>query len=63
MSIKEQCDLVKNSLVEYPNAKVVVATKYMTIEQTEELYKNGFREFGENRTDMFLEKYEYFKKF
>lgn len=63
MSIKEQCDLVKNSLVEYPNAKVVVATKYMTIEQTEELYKNGFREFGENRTDMFLEKYEYFKKY
>lgn len=61
MSIKEQCDLVRESLKNYPDVKVVVATKYMTVEQTEELVKNGFYEFGENRTDMFLEKYEHFK--
>ena len=61
MSIEKQCELVRESLKNYPDVKVIAATKYMTIEQTEELVKNGFYEFGENRSDMFLEKYEHFK--
>ena len=41
----------------------MAATKYMTVEQTEELIKCGFKDFGENRTDMFLEKYEALKDY
>ena len=61
MGIKEQVEIVKESLKDYPDVKVVAATKYMTVEQTEELIKCGIKDFGENRTDMFLEKYEKLK--
>lgn len=61
MSVKDQVSKVMESLKDYPNVKVVAATKYMTTEQTKELYEAGIKEFGENRTDMFLEKYEALK--
>ena len=52
---------VKESLKDYPNVKVVAATKYMTVDETKELVEAGIDEIGENRTDMFLEKYEALK--
>lgn len=61
MNIKKQVQFVKESLVDYPNVRVIAATKYMDIEQTKELVENGIRDIGENRTDMFLEKYEALK--
>lgn len=61
MSIKEQITKVKESLKEYPNVEIIAATKYMNIEQTKELVENGINSIGENRTDMFLEKYEALK--
>lgn len=63
MGIKEQVELVRESLKDYPNVKVVAATKYMSVEQTEELIKCGIKDFGENRSDMFLEKYEKLKEY
>lgn len=66
MGIKEQVELVKNELKEYDlNSQItlIAATKYMNLEQTLELYENGIKEFGENRTDMFLEKYEALKEY
>lgn len=63
MGIKEQVESVRESLKDFPNVKVVAATKYMTVEQTEELIKCGLKDFGENRTDMFLEKYEKLKSY
>ncbi len=63
MGIKEQVELVRNDLKEYPNVSLIAATKYMNVEQTLELYKNGIKDFGENRTDMFLEKYEALKDY
>lgn len=45
------------------DVKVIAATKYMNVEQTLELYNSGIKEFGENRTDMFLEKYEALKDY
>ncbi|MBQ7277131.1 MAG: YggS family pyridoxal phosphate-dependent enzyme [Bacilli bacterium] len=52
---------VKDSLKDYPNIKIVAASKYMTVEETRELVLAGIDEIGENRTDMFLEKYEAMK--
>ena len=40
------------------NVKVVAATKYADIEDMKELYANGVKDFGENRADSFLEKYD-----
>lgn len=63
MGIKEQVKLVKDELKDYPSINLIAATKYMDVKQTLELYKNGINEFGENRTDMFLEKYEALKNY
>ncbi len=63
MGIKEQVELVKNELQGYDNVTLIAATKYMDVDQTLELYQNGIKEFGENRTDMFLEKYNALKKY
>ena len=54
-------DKVKDSLKDYPNIKVVAATKYLEPKDAEELYNIGIKDFGENRTDAFLEKYEALK--
>ncbi len=39
------------------NITLVAATKYVDSEQMRELLKHGINNFGENRTDAFLEKY------
>lgn len=41
-----------------PNLTVVAATKYVNSDQMRILYQNGITNFGENRTDKFLKKYE-----
>jgi len=61
MTIKENVSKVLESLKEYQNIKIIAATKYMTIDETKELVSCGIKDFGENRTDMFLEKYEALK--
>ena len=58
MAISDQVKMVKESLKDYPNVNLIAATKYMDINQTRELVKCGINCLGENRTDMFLEKYE-----
>ena len=58
MSIRDQVAIVKESLKDYPNVNLIAATKYMDIDQTRELVLSGITSLGENRTDMFLEKYE-----
>ncbi|QMS85841.1 YggS family pyridoxal phosphate-dependent enzyme [Candidatus Xianfuyuplasma coldseepsis] len=40
---------------------VVAATKYFTTEQMRQLYREGIHDFGENRDNAFLEKYEVLK--
>lgn len=61
MSIKEQVQKLKESLKDYPNVNIIASTKYMEIDQTREVYEAGIHEMGENRTDLFLEKYEALK--
>ena len=61
MSIKENVNLVKESLKNNPNVRVVAAVKYFNIEQTKEIVEAGINEVGENRKDTFLEKYEALK--
>ncbi len=63
MGIREQVDYIKNDLRERnaEDVKIIAATKYMNVDQTLELYNNGIKCFGENRSDMFLEKYEALK--
>lgn len=61
MNIKEQLKKVKESISDYPDVRIVVATKYITTEQTKEVIDAGLRDLGENRTDSFLEKYEAYK--
>lgn len=61
MGIREQVIKVKESLKDYPDVEVIAATKYMNVEQTIELVEAGIYNLGENRNDMFLEKYEVLK--
>ncbi len=61
MAIKEQLEIVKESLKDYPNVKIVVATKYIGIDKTREVIEAGIKDLGENRTDSFLEKYDAFE--
>lgn len=61
MGVKEQVAFVKDTIKDFPNVNVIAATKYMDIEQTKELVAAGITSLGENRTDMFLEKYEALK--
>lgn len=43
------------------NVTLVAATKYVDVDDMEELLKNGINNFGENRTDSFLRKYDLLK--
>ena len=63
MSIKDQVQNVRNSLKDYPNVNIIASTKYMEIEQAKEIVEAGILELGENRTDLFLEKYEALKDY
>ena len=49
---------VKKLIEEIGKDKIIAATKYISSEKMEELYSLGITNFGENRTDSFLEKYE-----
>lgn len=63
MSIKEKVAEVKATLAKYDDAKLVVASKYLGIDQTREIVEAGVKDFGENRADMLLEKYEALKDY
>ena len=52
---------LKEDLKDYPNVKIIGATKYMNIEDTRALVEAGITDIGENRCDIFLEKYEALK--
>lgn len=43
------------------NVKLVVASKYYDVNDLSVLVEEGIKDFGENRVDSFLSKYEYFK--
>ncbi|MGI6759094.1 MAG: YggS family pyridoxal phosphate-dependent enzyme [Bacilli bacterium] len=58
MGIREQVERVKKSLVDYPNVKIVAATKYVGIDETREVVEAGIKDIGENRAESLLEKYE-----
>lgn len=61
MSIKENVQMVRKSLEEYPNVRIVAATKYVDASVAKELIDAGITDLGENRSDAFLEKYEALK--
>lgn len=63
MSIKQQVEIVKESLKEYSNVKVVAAVKYFDIDKTKEIVEAGITDIGENRKDSFLAKYEALKDY
>lgn len=63
MDFKKKIELVEKETSKYPNVKVVAATKYLSIDQTRELIEAGMHCLGENRTDVFLEKYEALKEY
>ncbi len=54
--------IVRNDIKEFTstipsNIHLVIATKYLDIDEMEKLYKLGYRDFAENRVDSFLIKY------
>lgn len=61
MNFEKRIEQINNETSKYENVKVIAATKYMSIEQTRELVDAGIKCLGENRTDLFLEKYEALK--
>lgn len=63
MTIQDKVKMIREEIAVYPNVKLIVATKYMDLEQTKKLIEAGLTEFGENRTDLFLEKYEALKDY
>ena len=53
---------IKSFAKSIPNhVKMVVATKYYDVDDLQVLLDNGISDFGENRVDSFLPKFEYFK--
>ncbi len=63
MAVIEQLNKIKENIANYPNVKLVAATKYFNIEKTKEIIEAGVTDIGENRKDIFLEKYEAFKSY
>ena len=57
-SIKGNLEKLQETLKEYPNVRIVAATKYVDVDKVKELIDCGIKDLGENRTDVFLEKYE-----
>ena len=54
---------IQNFLKSIPNGvTVVAATKYIDSNEMLALYKNGIKNFGENRVDSFLKKYDELKE-
>lgn len=61
MSVAEQLAIIKENLKDYPNVRLIAATKYFDIAKTREIVEAGVTDIGENRKDAFLEKYEALK--
>ena len=45
------------------NVKLIAATKYISSSEIEELYNHNIKDYGENRVDSFLEKYQSLYKY
>lgn len=57
-------DDIKNFINSIPsNVTLVAATKYVSFEEMKVLFDNGINNFGENRVDAFLDKYEHLKEY
>lgn len=56
--MKVNKEAVKNILSEIGDTKLIAATKYVGVDEINELEKLGVTCFGENRVQAFLEKYE-----
>ena len=63
MDFKKRLEQIEKVTSQYPNVKLVAATKYMDIEQTKQLIEAGVKCIGENRAEIFLEKYEALKDY
>ncbi len=63
MDIKKKILEIQEVTNKYENVKIVAATKYMNVDQTKALVEAGINCLGENRTDVFLEKYEALKDY
>lgn len=63
MDFKKRIIEIEQETNKYENVKVIAATKYMNIDQTKALVEAGINCLGENRTDLFLEKYEALKDY
>ena len=61
MSAVVQLAKIKDTITDYPNVRIVAATKYFDIDKTKEIIDAGIKDIGENRKDTFLAKYEAFK--
>ena len=61
MSAVVQPAKIKDTIKDYPNVRIVAATKYFDIDKTKEIIDAGIKDIGENRKDTFLAKYEAFK--
>ena len=61
MAIKQQVEIVKESLKDFSNVKVVAAGKYFNVEETRAIYNAGITDIGENRKEILLEKMEQLK--
>ena len=63
MDFKKRIIEIEKETSKYENVKVIAATKYMNTDQTKALVEAGINCLGENRTDLFLEKYEALKDY
>ena len=61
MSAVVQLAKIKDTIKDYPNVRIVAATKYFDIDKTKEIIDAGIKDIGENRKDTFLAKYEALK--
>ena len=61
MSAVVQLAKIKENIKDYPNVRIIAATKYFNIDKISEIIDAGITEIGENRKDSFLEKYELLK--
>ena len=53
MSVAEQLAIIKENLKDYPNVRLIAATKYFDIAKTREIVEAGVTDIGENRKDVF----------
>jgi len=63
MAVIDQIKKIRDNLAEYPHVRLVAATKYFNIEKTKEIIEAGVTDIGENRKDVFLEKYNALKEY